>query len=50
MMAHVLPSDIFNYFEDLVNYSKADSLHVFSIALSLQYYSEMYKEHSENCY
>ena len=52
MTAHVPPPNIFSYFEDLVDYSKADSLHVFSIALCLEYYSGMYKRHSENyrCY
>ena len=52
MTAHVPPPNIFSYFEDLVDYSKADSPHVFSIALCLEYYSEMCKRYSENyrCY
>ena len=52
MSAHVQPCDIFNYFENVVDSAKADTLHVFSIGLSLRYHSEMCKEHSKNhcCY
>ena len=52
MSIHVQPCDIFDYFENVVNPTKAQNLHVFSITVTLQYHSEMFKEHSKNhcCY
>ena len=52
MSFHVQPCDIFDYFENVVNSTKAQNLHVFSIAVTLQYHSKMFKEHSKNhcCY
>ena len=48
MSIHVQPFDIFDYFENVVNYTKAQNLDVFSIAVILQYHSEMFNEHSKN--
>ena len=48
MSIHVQRFDIFDYFENAVNYAKAQNLHVFSITVILQYHSEMSKEHSKN--
>ena len=52
MSFHVQPCDIFDYFENVVNSTKAQNLHVFSIAVTLQCHSKMFKEHSKNhcCY
>ena len=50
MSAHVQPYDIFEYFDNVVNFTKAQNLHVFSIAVTLQYHSGMFKEHSKTYY
>ena len=48
MSAHVQPCNIFEYFDNVVNFTKAQNLHIFSIAVTLQYHYGMFKEHSKN--